>query len=216
MDTQVKSVREEIENVQLLLIAIERQTGNPEVDRLIKDANSTLMKTETQMFRLESQLGREPPAIRQMASFKVDQLKSDVYLIKNSLKTMTNRHDYRKKQAREKEELLKRRFTTNHETRVSLEFDEELKMNEKLKHTDNMLDQMIAQGSSIFDDLQNQKFSLRSINKRFHFLTKSLGLSDTTIRLIEKRVREDKKLFFAGVTCCLIFMFCFYYWWQYC
>ncbi|CAP29216.1 Protein CBR-MEMB-2 [Caenorhabditis briggsae] len=216
MDTQIKSVREEVENVQLLLIAIDRQTGNHEVDRLIQDANSSLIKTETHMFRLESQLGREPPAIRQMASFKVDQLKSDVYLIKSSLRTMTNRHDNRKKQAEEKEELLKRRFTTNQETRVNLGFDHELNMNEKLKYSDNMLDQMIAQGASIFEDLQQQKFSLLSINKRLHFLTKSLGLSDTTIRLIEKRVREDKKLFYIGVTCCLIFMFCFYYWWQYC
>ncbi|EFP11058.1 CRE-MEMB-2 protein [Caenorhabditis remanei] len=216
MDTQIKSVREEIENVQLLLIAIERQTGHIEIDRLLQDANSSLMKTETHMFRLESHLGKEPPTVRQMTSYKVDQLKSDVYLIKNSLRSMTNRHNNRKKQAQEKEELLKRRFTTNQETRVSLEFDEELDMNDKLKHSNNMIDQMITQGANIFDDLQKQKFNLRSINKRFHFLTKSLGLSDTTIRLIEKRVREDKKLFIAGVICCLIFMFCFYYWWQYC
>lgn len=43
MDTQLKATREEIDNVQLLLIAIERQTGNHEVDRLIQDANSSLM-----------------------------------------------------------------------------------------------------------------------------------------------------------------------------
>ncbi|CCD68245.1 Golgi SNAP receptor complex member 2 [Caenorhabditis elegans] len=216
MDTQLKATREEIDNVQLLLIAIERQTGNHEVDRLIQDANSSLMKTETHMFRLESQLGREPAPVRQKASFKMDQLKSDVCLIKNSLRTMTNRHTNRKKQAEEKKALLKQRFTTNQETRVNLEFDEELNLNDKLKYSDNMIDQMLAQGASVFEDLQKQKYNLLSIRKRFHFLTKSLGISDTTIRLIEKRVREDKKLFMIGVICCLIFMFCFYYWWQYC
>lgn len=216
MDSQVKTIREEIENVQLLLIAIERQTGNHEIDRLIQDANDTLIKAETHMFRLESHLGREAPAVRQMTSYKVDQLKSDVYLIKNSLRAMSNRHENRKKQAQEKEELLKRRFTTNQETRINLGFDEELDMNDKLRHSNNMIDQMLAQGASVFEDLQKQKFNLMSINKRFQYLTKTLGISDTTIRLIEKRVREDKKLFAIGVTCCLIFMFCFYYWWQYC
>uniref|UniRef100_A0A1I7T812 Golgi SNAP receptor complex member 2 n=1 Tax=Caenorhabditis tropicalis TaxID=1561998 RepID=A0A1I7T812_9PELO len=215
METQIKAVKEEIENAQLLLLAIERQSGNHEIERLIQDANDTLMKTDTYMFRLESHLGRESPSIRQMTSHKVDQLKSDVYLIKNSLRSMSNRHENRKKQAQEKEELLKRRFTTNQETRLNLELDEELNMNDKLKHSSNMIDQMIAQGASVFDDLQKQKFNLLSINKRFHFLTKSLGLSNTTIRLIEKRVREDKKLFVIGVICCLIFMFCYYYWWQY-
>ncbi|CAL2045309.1 unnamed protein product [Caenorhabditis brenneri] len=216
MDSQFKTVREEIGNVQLLLIAIERQTGNHEVDRLIQDANNTLIKTETHMFRLESHLGRETPETRQLASYKMDQLKSDVYLIKNSLRTMTNRHETRKKQAQEKEELLKRRFTTNQETRINLGFDADLEMNDKLRRSSNMLDQMIAQGANVFEDLQKQKFNLMNINKQFHYLTKTLGISDTTIRLIDKRVREDKKLFAVGVICCLIFMFCFYYWWQYC
>lgn len=62
------------------------------------------------MFRLESQLGREPAPVRQKASFKMDQLKSDVCLIKNSLRTMTNRHTNRKKQAEEKKALLKQRL----------------------------------------------------------------------------------------------------------
>ncbi|EGT47012.1 CBN-MEMB-2 protein [Caenorhabditis brenneri] len=146
----------------------------------------------------------------------MDQLKSDVYLIKNSLRTMTNRHETRKKQAQEKEELLKRRFTTNQETRINLGFDADLEMNDKLRRSSNMLDQMIAQGANVFEDLQKQKFNLMNINKQFHYLTKTLGISDTTIRLIDKRVREDKKLFVVGVICCLIFMFCFYYWWQYC
>ncbi|CAI2321198.1 unnamed protein product [Caenorhabditis sp. 36 PRJEB53466] len=214
MEAQIRSVREQIENVQLLLIAVERQSGKNEMERLIKNANNSLLKTETNMYRLESQLNREPATVRQTVFFKVEQLKSDIYLIKNSLMGMENKHDNQRKRAQEKEELLKKRFTTNNETRVNLGFDEELNTNERLKFSDNILDQMLAQGASVFEDLQKQKSNLLSIRKRFHFLTKSLGISYTTIHLIEKRVREDKKLFFILALCCLIFMFFFYYWWQ--
>lgn len=59
-------------------------------------------------------------------------------------------------------------------------------------------------GYSILDNLREQKSKLKGAHRRLMDLGNTLGLSSTTIRLIERRVREDKYILFGGMLITLI------------
>ncbi|CAI5451038.1 unnamed protein product [Caenorhabditis angaria] len=213
-DEIIQKTRQDLENIQVFLITIERRNDENEVRKLIRDTEQGLVKIDAQLHKLDSQIYRETASFRQNNKITIEQLKSDIYLVKSSFNTIKTRFENQCRRAMEKEELLKRRFTTNNETRLNMGFDHELNTNEHLKQSTSLIDQMLLQGAHILEDLENQKSALFSIRKRFHFVAKSIGISDTTLRLIDKRVKEDWKLFVFGVIFCMIFMVMFYLWWM--
>lgn len=72
--------------------------------------------------------------------------------------------------------------------------------------TNNALDEYIARGQAVLGDLGSQKDMLKNTQKRLYSVANTLGISGDTIRMIEKRSREDKWIFGAGVV--VFFGFC--------
>ncbi|TPX15310.1 uncharacterized protein E0L32_004587 [Thyridium curvatum] len=72
--------------------------------------------------------------------------------------------------------------------------------------TNRSLDDYIAQGQAVLDNLGMQKDMLKNTQKRLYSAANTLGLSGETIRMIERRAREDKWIFWAGVI--VFFLFC--------
>lgn len=63
---------------------------------------------------------------------------------------------------------------------------------------------MINTGSSILDNLREQRSKLKGAHRRLMDLGNTLGLSNTTMRLIERRAREDKYILIGGMVITLI------------
>ncbi|KPM38025.1 hypothetical protein AK830_g8517 [Neonectria ditissima] len=72
--------------------------------------------------------------------------------------------------------------------------------------TNQALDDYIARGQAVLGDLGQQKEMLKSTQKRLYSVANTLGISGDTIRMVERRAREDKWIFFAGVI--VFFFFC--------
>lgn len=72
--------------------------------------------------------------------------------------------------------------------------------------TNSALDEYIARGQAVLGDLGTQKEMLKNTQKRLYSVANTLGVSGDTIRMIEKRSREDKWIFGAGVV--VFFGFC--------
>lgn len=72
--------------------------------------------------------------------------------------------------------------------------------------TNNALDEYIARGQAVLGDLGQQREALKSTQKRLYGVANTLGISGDTIRMVERRAREDKWIFGAGVL--LFFLFC--------
>lgn len=68
------------------------------------------------------------------------------------------------------------------------------------------VDDLLYTGSSILDNLKTQKNKLKGAHRRVLDLGNTLGLSNTTIRLIERRAREDKYVLIGGIILTLIVM----------
>lgn len=71
--------------------------------------------------------------------------------------------------------------------------------------TNTALDEYIARGQAVLGDLGQQREALKSTQKRLYGVANTLGISGDTIRMVERRAREDKWIFFAGVIAFFIF-----------
>ncbi|KOS23172.1 Protein transport protein bos1 [Escovopsis weberi] len=72
--------------------------------------------------------------------------------------------------------------------------------------TNHALDDYIARGQAVLGDLGQQREMLKSTQKRLYSVGTTLGISGDTIRMVERRAREDKWIFVAGVV--IFFLFC--------
>lgn len=108
----------------------------------------------------------------------------------------------RELEATEREQLLTRRFQTNADTTIELDYS--LQHNTQMNNAHQGVDDMISTGSSILDSLRNQRELLKGARNRMISIGSTLGLSDHTIRLIERRLTEDRYVMFAGMFVSLV------------
>ncbi|PTB68160.1 v-SNARE protein [Trichoderma citrinoviride] len=73
-------------------------------------------------------------------------------------------------------------------------------------NTNHALDDFIARGQAVLGDLGQQRETLKNTQKRLYGIANTLGVSGDTIRMVERRAREDKWIFVAGVI--VFFLFC--------
>ncbi|KAK7744301.1 Protein transport protein bos1 [Diatrype stigma] len=72
--------------------------------------------------------------------------------------------------------------------------------------TNNALDDYIARGQAVLGDLGAQREMLKNTQKRLYSVANTLGVSGDTIRMIERRAKQDKWIFWAGAL--VFFGFC--------
>lgn len=75
------------------------------------------------------------------------------------------------------------------------------------------VDDMLLTGNSALDNLRSQREKLKGAHRRILDIGNTLGLSNHTMRIIEKRISEDKYVLYVGmaVTLLIIFIFIYYF-----
>lgn len=111
----------------------------------------------------------------------------------------------------EREQLLSRRFTANSET--SIDIDYSLQHHNSMLNAHQGVDEMLNTGHNALENLRSQREKLKGAHKRILDIGNTLGLSNHTMRLIEKRLAEDKYVLYIGmaVTLLIIFIFIYYF-----
>ncbi|VDK43614.1 unnamed protein product [Anisakis simplex] len=105
------------------------------------------------------------------------------------------------------------KFRPNESTQLSMD-DGELMLNDRLHSSNNAVDELINHGSAILEQIRSQGFGLRGIKRRVLDIGQQLGLSSTTLRMIERRVNEDWVIFVIGCVFVIVFMYVFYRFWK--
>lgn len=72
--------------------------------------------------------------------------------------------------------------------------------------TNTALDDYIARGQAVLGDLGQQREMLKNTQKRLYSVANTLGVSGDTIRMIERRAKQDKWIFCGGAI--VFFGFC--------
>ncbi|OAL06977.1 v-SNARE protein-like protein Bos1 [Phaeosphaeriaceae sp. SRC1lsM3a] len=89
------------------------------------------------------------------------------------------------------------------------EYDREgrvLRENAFFKHTSEQLDEFLDRGRAVLGDLGDQREMLKGTQRRLYSAANTLGISGDTIRMVERRAKQDKWIFWTGVV--VFFAFC--------
>uniref|UniRef100_A0A0M3ILW2 Golgi SNAP receptor complex member 2 n=1 Tax=Ascaris lumbricoides TaxID=6252 RepID=A0A0M3ILW2_ASCLU len=149
--------------------------------------------------RLDLLVDKEPPTRRRHQRYKVDQLKFDCQSIHSAVSTIHLRLTNKWREMSEREELLTR---------------SELLLNDRLHSSNTAVDELISHGTAVLEQIRSQGFNLRGVKRKILDIGQQLGLSSTTLRMIERRVSEDWIIFIIGCIVVLTFMYVFYRFWK--
>jgi len=75
-----------------------------------------------------------------------------------------------------------------------------------MSQTNAQLDEFLDRGRAVLGDLGQQREMLKGTQRRLYSVANTLGVSGDTIRMVERRARQDKWVFGAGVV--VFFGFC--------
>ncbi|KAK9370493.1 hypothetical protein V1509DRAFT_251401 [Lipomyces kononenkoae] len=75
---------------------------------------------------------------------------------------------------------------------------------EFFSRTGDQLDEFIERGRAVLGDLVEQRDVLKSTQRKLYSAANTLGISNDTLKYIERRARQDKAVFWAGVIICLV------------
>ncbi|XP_037081817.1 Golgi SNAP receptor complex member 2-like [Pollicipes pollicipes] len=157
--------------------------------------------------RLDILADKEPVQRRNSAKQRVNQLKYDVQHLQSALRALQQRRMARDRERLEREQLLSQRFTTNDQSDTSIAIDAALQMNDRLQNSHRGLDDLLNIGNSALSNLRDQRGVLKGARRRMLDLANTLGMSNTVMRLIERRAYQDKFVLFGGMLATLVVMY---------
>ncbi|XP_063696166.1 probable Golgi SNAP receptor complex member 2 [Culicoides brevitarsis] len=146
---------------------------------------------------------------RQNAKMRVDQLKYDVRHVEAAVQIFQQKQKRRIDEASEREQLLSRRFSPNNvETAINLDFS--LQQHSQMQFAHQGVDEMLFTGNSVLDNLRSQRDTLKNARNRIFDIGNTLGISNHTMMLIERRVKQDKWIMILGMVVTLAVIFIVY------
>ena len=75
-----------------------------------------------------------------------------------------------------------------------------------MSSTNAALDEYLERGRAVLGDLGDQREMLKGTQKKLYSVANTLGVSGDTIRMVERRAKQDKWIFWAGAI--VFFAFC--------
>lgn len=75
-----------------------------------------------------------------------------------------------------------------------------------MSSTNAALDEYLERGRAVLGDLGDQREMLKGTQRKLYSVANTLGISGDTIRMVERRSKQDKWIFWAGAI--IFFAFC--------
>ena len=163
--------------------------------------------------RLDILLNKEPVARRQTCKARVDQVRFDYQTLAKNYDAFRRRMQAQENEERQREELMQRHFTRNTQE-TSILLDHAMQENSSLQSSSQGMDDLLSHGQSILTQLRDQRSIMKNAHRKMLDVMTSLGLSNTVMRLVERRSSQDKFIMFGGMLATLLFMFFFYRWYH--
>jgi len=195
-----------LQQVQSELARLER-TGAEEYQAAENQLQAQVDHVISNCERLDILVMKEPPVRRANAKQRVSQLKYDCQHIQSFMRQLQHKRYVKQQEDDEREALLSRTFTTN-DSEHSVTIDPALQHHTKLSESNRAMDDLIGHGSNIISNLRDQRGMLKGAHRRILDISNTLGLTNTVMRLIEKRTDQDKIIMFVLMVVCCIIMYC--------
>ncbi|XP_051160501.1 probable Golgi SNAP receptor complex member 2 [Leptopilina boulardi] len=197
METLYHQTNKVVQETQHLFLQLERNSLNGNTQEVENDIEAKINLINRNCERLEILCMKGPISQRQNAKMRVDQLKYDSRHLTAALSSWRNQILRRQQEEEEREALLSRKFKPN--DHIDIMIDHNSQHNNSLNNATRGVDDLISHGSGILENLRTQRMTLKGAHKRLIDIGNTLGLSNTTMRLIEQRARQDGFILIGGM-----------------
>lgn len=152
-----------------------------------------------------------PVIQRPHAKMRCDQLKYDSKHLQAALAAAQQKRQRQEQAASEREQLLGTRFRANTEA-TTIDLDYAVQHHGSMQRANQGVDEMIYTGSNALESLRSQRMTLKGAHKRIVDMANNLGLSTHVLKLIDRRVIQDKWILIGGmVVTILVILFVIIY-----
>lgn len=210
METLYHQTNKLVQETQHLFTQLEKKSTNVAVEEIENAIESKITLINSNCERLDILCLKGPFTHRQNAKMRVDQLKYDSRHLNAALNSWRHQVIRRKREEAEREALLSKKFTTNDQVEIMI--DHNVQHHSSLKNAVHGVDDLLQNGSEILDNLRTQRITLKGAHKKLIDIANTLGLSNTTMRLIEQRTKQDGFILVGGMmmTCIIIVLVILY------
>ncbi|GMH44861.1 hypothetical protein BSKO_12813 [Bryopsis sp. KO-2023] len=153
---------------------------------------------------------RENPSNRDLWKRKVQLIAEDVDSIRASLQRFGAREQRRIRETEEREELLGRR---REGAQVARQMDAESQMAKSVQNSKTVLEESFSMGTSILENMAKNRDVLKRAQRRALDIINTVGLSDSLLRVIERRQKGDVLLTYGGMVAVVLLVLLL--WWFY-
>ncbi|PON51303.1 GOSR2/Membrin/Bos [Trema orientale] len=141
---------------------------------------------------------------------KVEQVAEEAESLKQSLDKYFLRNQKRVTEAKEKAELLGR--ANGDSAHVLTIFGEEVHARQSVRNSSRLLEEATATGEAILFKYSEQRERLKRAQRKALDVLNTVGLSNTMLKLIERRHRVDRLIKYAGMILTVVVVFIFWRW----
>eukprot|EP01112_Ceratiomyxa_fruticulosa_P002140 TRINITY_DN1226_c0_g1_i1.p1 TRINITY_DN1226_c0_g1~~TRINITY_DN1226_c0_g1_i1.p1 ORF type:complete len:214 (+),score=29.23 TRINITY_DN1226_c0_g1_i1:346-987(+) len=160
---------------------------------------------------LDSMVGTQDSARRDIWRFRVKQLYEDTRSLKKPMEQYLQKISAKKREEDERNALLDRRIKGSG---AGTNMDLLMKEGSSVAHSNTMLEDIEAAGGQILGALSMQNDRIRAAQGKLVEMANTLGLSRSIIRKIEQRTFMDKLIVYFGMVITLIIFAVVYYYFR--
>ncbi|PSC73478.1 Qb-SNARE Bos1 Membrin family [Micractinium conductrix] len=143
---------------------------------------------------------REPPSKRDVWKRKVEQVAEETDALAAGLQRFTHRQQRRHAEERQRQELLERRHGGGGPLGGGLGgMEAEVKAARHVTNSKRVLEEAYETGVDIVGAMSGQRERLKATHRKVLDVLNTIGLSDSLLRLVERRHRLDKLLVYGGM-----------------
>ncbi|KAL7438035.1 hypothetical protein ACHAXH_003311 [Discostella pseudostelligera] len=166
-----------------------------------------------QLDMMENLALKETPAQREMWKRKILELREDSQSIRRQGEHYDRMVSAGVRQRRERDELLARR-RHNRTNGGGGNVDEMQQLAEEadsLANSQGMMNELLASGQANLSNLVGQRSRMRWVNRKMFDIGNKIGLSNSTMRMIEKRDATDAYLVLGGMIVTVLVIYFLYF-----
>ncbi|KAI3879119.1 hypothetical protein MKX03_010623 [Papaver bracteatum] len=201
-------VRGGLERLEQLEFSSSSGIDSPELSFSIKRDISQIRSLCFEMDRLWRSIASKTE--RDLWKRKVEQIAEEADSSKDSLDKHFLRNQKRMTEAKERAELLERaNGDSSHVMRI---FDDDSRAMQSARNSSLMLEDAYSTGVAILSKYAEQRDRLKRAQRKALDILNTVGLSNSVLKLVERRHRVDKWIAYTGMIVTVIIVYLFWKW----
>lgn len=154
------------------------------------------------------QMMREAAAKRDIWKRKVEQVAEEADSLRVALERYSHRQHHRTAEEQQRQELLQRRA----DGRPTVDLGAEVAARRRMEHSKRAAEEAYQTGVGILGAMAGQRDRLKSAHRKVLDVLNSVGLSDSVLRVAERRIAIDKLIAYGGMLLVTIMLIAGYWW----